>query len=371
MDKITGQSWNRMEGDIYHRNYEQILGTGFLNIRSSIENAFLAGARLEPIHEMSLFRDIGTDPKDFIRTMLKNDPTCLKDIHMGDFQRAFSSSDIPEALRSVLTTIIHEFYRQDFQSWQKITKVVPLQDFKPSTIGGVGLRVQFADVSDGKEYRHTMLGMDGETSQLGTYGGILEITEEAFLSNPDLWADMGQEAVDAAGRKASDLFVGALVDNAELSDGVPVFDALHGNLGSSTGTAAERIQELITLLGSQTDQSGEPLYLQPYSLLAGSDQMLDYEAACVALVPGNTEAENESFSQPIRRAYDPRLSGTGKLFLFCKNPSISMLSLGRRTLEPEVFPNNVWNTGNKAFKSRVDVGVVISNFRGLTYSPGV
>lgn len=76
-----------------------------------------------------------------------------------------------------------------------------------------------------------------------------------------------------------------------------VFDAQHGNIGTPTaGGGVGRIQELITLLGAQTDQSGQPLHLQPSSILAGTDQMFDFESTCIALMPDYQGADSELFS---------------------------------------------------------------------------
>ena len=103
----------------------------------------------------------------------------------------------------------------------------------------------------------------GEPVQVATYANRVAVTRQVLV-NDDLGAFNRLFALQgrAANRKECDLNYNVLLDNANLSDGIPLFDALHNNIAAVTGgPSLTTFAEATRMLGLQTGLQGEKLNL--------------------------------------------------------------------------------------------------------------
>lgn len=153
-----------------------------------------------------------------------------------------TTTDFPGLFEDAANKNLRAAYEAAPQTWQPISRLVSLSDFKPSRQLQVGDAPALLEILEHGEYTFGTIGEAKESIQLKTYGRMFGITRQALI-NDDLNA-FG-EVPAAFGRKArdieSDLAWAQITTNPTMGDGNALFggNALatpHFNL-TSTGTA--------------------------------------------------------------------------------------------------------------------------------------
>lgn len=162
----------------------------------------------------------------------------------------------------------YELSPRTFGSFSRQTSV---PDFRPVT------RIALSDISpmrqvvEGAEYQYATVGDSGEQYAVGKWGQIISITWETII-NDDLSAfdriplAMGQEAAQVE----SDVVYAVLLSNPQMSDGVPLFHASHGNLAAAgSAIGIEPLQAGRTAMRTQKAPKGRFTYATPATLVVG------------------------------------------------------------------------------------------------------
>lgn len=95
----------------------------------------------------------------------------------------------------------------------------------------------------------------GATIQIARYGRLYEIDEQDVADdNLDAITEIPRIAAATCGRLAPDLVYSLLLANGKTVDGIPLFDASHGNLatGSDSALSAASIQAAVSAMALQT-----------------------------------------------------------------------------------------------------------------------
>jgi hypothetical protein len=149
-------------------------------------------------------------------------------------QALHSTSDFPHILQNTIGKTLRAGYTASARTFTPFCRQTTLPDFKAVT------RVQLAGapnlkrVVEGAEYEHGTIGDAGEQIRVLKYGRIIAVTWETVI-NDDLDAlTRVPFAFGASGADLeSDLVYGVFTSNAAMADSIPLFDALHGNLGTA------------------------------------------------------------------------------------------------------------------------------------------
>jgi len=150
-----------------------------------------------------------------------------------------STTDFPGLFEDAANKNLRAAYEAAPQTWQSISRLVSLSDFKPSRQLQVGDAPALLEILEHGEYTFGTIGEAKESIQLKTYGRMFGITRQALI-NDDLNA-FG-EVPAAFGRKArdieSDLAWAQITTNPTMGDGVALFASAawptgHANLTSS------------------------------------------------------------------------------------------------------------------------------------------
>ena len=173
-----------------------------------------------------------------------------------------STSDLPEILANVASKTLRDGYNEVLRTFTPFCRQVTLPDFKQVARVALSEAPNLDLVDQGAEYKHGALGDGAEKYQLFTYGKIIGLTREAII-NDDLDAITRLPYLfgAAAARKESDLVYGILTGNPNMSDGVALFHATHGNLVN----AAMDIAGLGSLRAAMRGQKG-PQGLAPLNI---------------------------------------------------------------------------------------------------------
>lgn len=149
-----------------------------------------------------------------------------------------STSDFPAILGSVVTRSLRAGYEAVPRSFLPFSRQTTLPDFKEISRVQLGGAPSLKKVVEGGEYTEGSIGEGAEKYRVHKYGRIVSLTWETIV-NDDLDAlsripfAFGASAADLE----SDLVYAILTNNPAMADGVALFHATHGNLGTAAALA--------------------------------------------------------------------------------------------------------------------------------------
>tara|TARA_R110001592_G_scaffold337300_1_gene623632 strand:- start:248913 stop:250886 length:1974 start_codon:yes stop_codon:yes gene_type:complete len=293
-----------------------------------------------------------------------------------------STSDFPILLENAMHKAMLNAYNTAPDTWSRFCRIGSVRDFRAHNRYRTGSIGNFMTVNELGEYK-TIEIPDGEkaTIQATTKGNIINLSRQMII-NDDLGAFLNiAEDLGRAGRRTIEAAVYALLaENAWLgptmADGDPLFDANHGNVGSSTTLAMASIDADRVLLGSQSDLSGNDfLYLRPDVLLVPLG--LGGQARSINNAQYDPDTANKLQKPNIVNGLfsdivdTPRLTGNRR-YLFAdpmQAPTIEVAFLnGER--EPYIEQQMGFTVDGTMYKARLDFGVAAVDYRGAVTNAG-
>lgn len=150
-----------------------------------------------------------------------------------------STSDFPILLANVANKTLRQGYEAAPQTFRPLVREVSVPDFKSVTRGQIGEAPQLDRIGEHGEYRRGTMAEGSETYAIATYGKIVAITRQVII-NDDLGAftRIPRAFGVSAANLESDLVWAQILMNPVMGDGVALFHASHGNLGTGIASAA-------------------------------------------------------------------------------------------------------------------------------------
>lgn len=185
-----------------------------------------------------------------------------------------STSDFPLILQDVTSKSLRKQYDgapRSFVVWAKRSTV---PDFRPVKRLQLGDAPSLEKVNEAGEFKSGTMTEGKETYSILTYGKVIGFTRQALI-NDDIGAFT--RVPELFGRAAADLesqiVYGILLNNGNLSDGVALFHATHGNLGTAGAPSITTLSELRKLMRKQKNLAGRAISgINPKTLIVGPDQ---------------------------------------------------------------------------------------------------
>ncbi len=185
-------------------------------------------------------------------------------------QRAFEgTSDLPSVLANVANKTLRQAYEaapRTFTAWARQTSA---SDFKQITRAALSDAPALKKVTENGEFERGAVTDGKEVYQLATFGKIIGLTRQAII-NDDLSAFTRLPAAlaVAAANLESDTVYAILTANANLSDGLALFHANHGNLtGTGTAISVASLGVARALMRKQKTPQGAVMNLRPRFLV--------------------------------------------------------------------------------------------------------
>ncbi|PPD10277.1 MAG: hypothetical protein CTY36_00350 [Methylocystis sp.] len=170
-----------------------------------------------------------------------------------------STSDFSNLMANVATKRLRDAYSAIPQAWRQLGRQSNSPDFKTKSVVALSSQPSFEKVVEGAEFKYGKFSDAGESYALATYGKIVPITRQALI-NDDLGAF--NRLPSMMGRSAAELenqvVWGTFSANANMSDGVALFHANHGNLGTAGDVTETTLAEAEQLMMEQLDAAGQP-----------------------------------------------------------------------------------------------------------------
>lgn len=303
---------------------------------------------------------------------------------MGIVAAAFTqgTSDFPVLLENAMHKALQAGYAIAPDTWTRFCKRGAVSDFRDHPRYRVGSLGNLDALNELGEFKNKTIP-DGEKASVaaGTKGNIINISRQVVI-NDDLGAFIG--LADMLGRAAkrtveSDVYKLLALNGGlgpTLSDGKPLFDAAHGNVGTGAALGVDSLDADRVLMRMQKDVGGNDfLDLLPAVLLVATG--LAGAARVIVDAEFDPDAANKLQRPNKVRGIvgdivdSPRLSGTRR-YMFAEPvsaPVIEVVFLDGNDM-PFLETENGFQVDGSSHKVRLDFGVGATDYRGAVTNAG-
>lgn len=292
---------------------------------------------------------------------------------------ALSTSDFPLILANTGNKALMTAYNLAPTTYQIWTKRGSLSDFKAAKRLQVSELSLLRSVKEGGEYKYQTLTEAGETIQLGKFGDIVSLTREMII-NDDLQAFSNILAkFGAVARMNVESAVYALLTaNANLSDGVALFEATTHKNYTSSGTALS-VASLGVGRAAMRKQKGLKgqlaLNISPAFLIVPEDKAITAEQLIASTVdPAKTNNTPNPFNNRLTTVSCPILDDTSTASWYLAAAPGYVDTVEVAFLDGNDAPYMETRTGFEVdgidYKVRYEFGAAVLDYRGLYKNVG-
>lgn len=214
------------------------------------------------------------------------------------FRSGHSTGDFSHLLANVAGKRLRAAYEQHpgtYQQWARRAPNAP--DFKSMSVVQLSAMPGLLQTGEHGEFKYGALSDGAETYAVLTYGRIVGLSRQAIVNDDLRGFDRMLAGFGASAQRLENALAYAqLTSNASLSDGVDLFHASHGNLGTGAGSAlsASALAAMRVAMRTQTGLAGEALNLLPsYLIVPAALEQTAYQLTSANYVPATTTAINE------------------------------------------------------------------------------
>jgi hypothetical protein len=294
-----------------------------------------------------------------------------------------STSDLSNVLANVATKRLRQAYEENPGTYRRWARRAPnAPDFKSLSVVQLSAMPDLLQINEHGEFKYGAVSDGAETYALLTYGRILAVTRQALI-NDDLRAfdRMNTGFGSASARLENRTVYAQLTANANMSDGIALFNASHSNLGTGAPSALA-LGSLTTMRTAMRVQKGlqaEELNLVPSGLIVPAAlEQTAYQLTSSQYTPA-TQATISEFRMGGRTALEPIVepildaNSATAWYAFANNSQVDTVEYcyldGAEgpMLESEVG----FEVDGISMKARLDFAAKAIDWRGLYKANGV
>lgn len=292
--------------------------------------------------------------------------------------RAMTTSDFPALLSNVANKSLLAGYEAAGETWAEWCATGNASDFKTHDLVSGSETEDLDEIAAGQPYGYGKRTDAKEQYKIATYGKLFAITRETII-NDDLGAltDTPMHHGEAAARKVGDLPYAVLTANSAMRDGVALFHANHGNLGTAGVVSEVVLAEAIKKMKLQKDLLGQrrlniraEYFIAPASIEGVAE--IFFNSGQFAGSAADATRSNPYAGNRFKRVYEARLddaSATAFYFAGRKGKTITVFFLnGQQT--PYMETRQGWSVDGVEYKVRIDAGAKAVDWKALLKNPG-
>ncbi len=303
----------------------------------------------------------------------------------GDMGGASTTSDFPDLIGAASEKFLIERYKLQESALKQLASQRDLPNFL--THYGVQLSNMGAldVVNEGGEYKNRQLSTRKEGYALQTFGNMFTVTRQ-MLINDSLGALSGVINImaNAAAEMEANVLAGIINSNPNMGDGIPWFDARHGNLAAAPNAGATPPvlggpPMIVTLdagrqaMRGQKDLDGVQLIdANPKFLLVPTTLQTTAEVLVRSTIAPTSLDQVNPFAGQMVPIADPRLSSATAWFLFADpafSPALQYSYLNGQSA-PFLDQQLGWRVDGTEYKVRHDFGAGVLDYRMAWKNPG-
>ena len=173
-------------------------------------------------------------------------------------------SDLPFILANVANKTLRAAYDSTPRTSTAWARQATITDFKPVQSTQLGGAPDLQRVPESGEFSYGTIGEGREVYALLTYGRIVGITRQTLINDDlDAFTRVPSAFGAAAADLESDIVYSILTSNPLMSDGLALFVAGHGNVGTASGITETSLAEAFRLFGNQRGLEGRQISILP------------------------------------------------------------------------------------------------------------
>lgn len=285
-------------------------------------------------------------------------------------QRAVhTTSDFPTVLANATGKTAMQAYAEARSALMAACRKIVLRDFKESTAVGLTSAGTLEEIAESGEFTAVSRGERAEGIRLKTYGRRIDMSRQLLVNDDlgvfgDTVAEFGRMAARTEGEHLADLLSGATL----LRDGLPLFDASRGNIGTdlATGPTSNGLAEAREALRKRRDPGGALLNLRPAFLIVAAEEETAAEEVLTALNPANVADVNVFAGNRLTLIVEPRLPA-GSYYVAAAPSQLACLRYAylAGAEGPQVQRHEMWDTLGTSWRCYLDWGTGALDWRGL------
>ena len=235
--------------------------------------------------------------------------------------RAFhSTSDFPLILENVMNKNLQTAYTETAQTFKDLGRRSSVNDFREKHVYSLGDAPNLLPLSESGEYKAGTFGEGKEKYSIATYARKIALTRQMLINDDMSALDRLPAMFGAAGSRLESNIVWGLILGYDfiknvaavhlMEDGLPLFDAVHGNLLTGAGSAfSETSLSDLRQLGRKTKTlDGNFMNINirnlvlPYELETTAEKILTQNFTAISAATTNP------FTNKFVARVEPRLS---------------------------------------------------------------
>jgi len=236
-------------------------------------------------------------------------------------KRAMASSDLPLALANVAEKGLQKQYELQPRTFSSWTRSDSLNNYKEYSQVKTGDRASLLERPENADAEESSFGEKNEVAQLKDYARIVSFSSQ-MLVNDDMGviSRLANSGGISVARLENRLAYSALTTNKTMKDGVALYHATHGNLGTAGAISETTIAEAYKLMRKQASTDGlDKLNLAPAMFICGPDQEVAARKFFASIIPNQTSNVNV-FQGSMNIVVDAEI--TGNQYYLVANPSL-------------------------------------------------
>lgn len=295
-----------------------------------------------------------------------------------------STSDFAVILSNVANKTLRKAYEAAPKTYLPLVTVTSVADFKAVTRAQLGEAPSLEKVGEHGEFKRGSIGDAGETYRVETFGKIIGLTRQTIV-NDDMAAltRLPRAFGVQAASLESDLVWAEILANRPMGDGVVLFHAQHGNLGTAAALGLGPISKARTAMAKQTGLDGKTvLNIRPSFLLLPPELETDAEQFLAQITPTKTSDVVPASLRSLTPISEARLSGgiaragiagsATAFYLAASKAQIDLIELAYLDGQQGVYTETRqgFDVDGVELKVRLDVGAKVIDHRGLHKNAG-
>ena len=293
--------------------------------------------------------------------------------------RSLVTGDLPNVLANVANKFLFSGYETAPETWRTWCEIGSVSDFKTNSLVSISESSDLDQISEGQKYNYGDRSDAKETYAIATYGKLFAITRQTLI-NDDLGAltEVPRQHGEAAARKVGDIAYAVLTANSAMRDGIALFHASHGNLGTSGVISETTIAEAIKLMKLQKDLAGlrrlnirAEYFIGPAAIEGVTERFFNS-----GTFSGSNDAStrvNPYAGSRFTRVFDPRLDDTSSAVYYLAGPkgkTVKVFFLNAQQ-SPYLEMRQGWSVDGVEYKVRIDAGAKAVDWKAMVKNAGV
>lgn len=237
-----------------------------------------------------------------------------------------TTSDFPLIMGDAVNRELRAAYNAAPSGARQLARQSSARDFRLKRKLTLGDAPKLEKVLEGGEFKHGTIDEGEETYRIATFGKIIGITRQAMI-NDDLGAftDLPRKMGIAARAFENDFIVNMIRLSPVMSDGIPVFDARHGNVTADSGLLMSfaNLRAARLAMRRQTAPGGMQIDVTPRFVLVPPELETEAEQM-LAEIAASTTADVNPFAN-LTLLVEPRLVDEEQFYVVADPGSVDGL----------------------------------------------